>query len=59
MVCRLRPTLLFLVATIRGDTLFDPKNLGNSPTDDLANDFAKIGLVHKTMIVLCANDEIS
>ena len=51
-VCRLRPTLLLKVATMNRTTLVDPTNLGNTPTNDLANDFATIGIVHKTMIVL-------
>ena len=51
-VCQLRPTLLFEVATLNPFTVFDPTNLGNTSINDLANDFAMIGLVHNTMIVL-------
>ena len=40
------------VATMDRNTLFNPTNLGYTPTNDLANDFAMVGLVHKTMIVL-------
>ena len=37
---------------VNRNTLFDPTNLWNTPTHDLANDFAMIGLVHKDIIVL-------
>ena len=32
--------LLFTVATMNRNTPFDPMNTGNTPTNDLANDFA-------------------
>ena len=44
-VCQSRATLFFKVATTNRNALFDPTNLGNTPTNDLANDFAMIGLV--------------
>ena len=38
VVCRLRPALLFKVAAMNRNTMFDPTNLGNTPTNDLAHD---------------------
>ena len=34
---------------MNSNTLFDPTNLWNIPTNDLANDFVMICLVHKTI----------